>query len=109
MNGTFIHSRFPLQFCIALKIDLLIKAINRNSELQEKVLLKLDKLCTIMSSPKSNIDPSQELLDNVQTIAALKISPSTLYRLKRDEEIIPERIGKRDYYTMAEIRRAKKK
>ena len=89
-----------------MEIDNLIKAINRNSELQEKVLLKLDNLCEMMSNHKNNIDLSQDLLDSVDIQSVLKVSKSTLYRLKRDKSINPTRIGKRNYYSISEIKKA---
>ncbi len=87
-----------------MEIDNLIKAIHRNSELQERILLKLDKLCDLVSSHKDNKDLSQNIIDKDKVKEILKISESTLYRSKKKNQITPVKIiGKRDYYSAAEI------
>ena len=48
-----------------------------------------------------------DLIDNVDVKAILKISDSTLYRLRKDKLISTIRIGKRDYYSLAQIKKIK--
>ncbi|MFA6278380.1 MAG: hypothetical protein WC622_16655, partial [Pedobacter sp.] len=87
-----------------MEIEILIKAINRNSELQEKILLKLDKLCDFVSNHMTNNNLSESLVDKDKVKEIYKISESTLYRSKKKNQITPIKvIGDRDYYRVEEI------
>jgi ACT domain-containing protein len=51
----------------------------------------------------------EELLDNSDAMRLLKISPSTLYRWRKQNLISPQIIGNKYYYVKAELVRLKKK
>lgn len=52
--------------------------------------------------PKKEVD-LKDLIDQTDVKSILKISDSTLFRIKRQQIISPVRIGKRDYYSRAAI------
>ena len=74
-----------------------IKAI---IELLKEILGELKNSCTNHLDSK----PLDDLIDSVDVKSILKISDRTLHRIKQNNYIHTVRIGKRDYYSMAEIK-----
>lgn len=83
----------------------LIQSINRMVELQEEILVHIKKWDKHPTSTHDILDPREDLLDSTEVKAILKISDSTMYRIKRSQLFQSVRIGKRDYYNMREIKR----
>ena len=75
-----------------------LKALHRIADIQEKIL---EQLMQGRGDPVP--DYMLNLIDNTDVKAMLKISDSTLYRIKRKRIISAIRIGKRDYYNLTEI------
>lgn len=70
---------------------------------QQEILLRLD-LITGGTSQATGV--GGEWLDSFEVQKLLKISESTLYRLKKKKILVPARLGSRDYYPAAEVRKA---
>jgi hypothetical protein len=89
----------------------IIQSLERIVELQEKILSQLmgqnagGQNEAANFADKNNSDFLQNLIDIVDVKALLKVSDSTLYRIKRSKMIVPVRIGKRDYYNLSEIKK----
>ena len=69
----------------------------------DEIMDLLGKIFSILSSNSSVSDAPEELLQPEQVRDVLKISESTLYRLKKAGALVPYRIGNRDYYTASSI------
>jgi predicted DNA-binding transcriptional regulator AlpA len=70
---------------------------------QQEILRRLDLM--VGNSPQTS-DPHEEWLDSLEVQKLLKISESTLYRLKKKNILVPARLGSRDYYPADEVRKA---
>lgn len=82
----------------------LISALHRNIELQEKILLKLDVLCSHGNYADEQTDQAPDLMDYAQIQFLLKISKSTLHRWKKDGLITPQKIGKKNFVSLREAK-----
>jgi len=85
--------------------DRFIKVLERFVEVQEEILLELRALRTSPLTAKPQPNLLQDLIDSVDVKEELKISKSTLYRIKTSNLITPIKIGKRDYYSLTEIKK----
>ena len=74
-------------------------------ELQEQILWEIRHNHDLQLRAVYTPDLSDDLIDDVEIKAILKISDSTLYRLKRSKLINPIRIGRRDYYRKSDIKK----
>lgn len=70
---------------------------------QQEILRRLD---LITGNVPQSSDPDEEWLDALEVQKLLKISESTLYRLKKKKILVPARLGSRDYYLADEVRKA---
>jgi predicted DNA-binding transcriptional regulator AlpA len=79
---------------------------------KDPILERLDKIIEIMLRKEndSTIPSDEEWIDSVEVLKMLKISPSTLYRLRKKKKILtPARFGGRDYYLASEVRKSVKR
>lgn len=84
----------------------LLRLIHRIIQLLEEILTSHNDRQESMRSEKG-YDLISDLIDNVDVKEMLKISDSTLYRLRKDKLIATIRIGKRDYYSLTQIKKIK--
>lgn len=73
-------------------------------DVQEQILAQLKRCDSPPIGSKNDLTLLEDLMDTVDVKALLKISDSTMYRIKRSKLIQSVRIGRRDYYSMAEIK-----
>ena len=69
----------------------------------DEMLDLLRRIFNMLSSNSPATEAQEELLQPEQVRDVLKISESTLYRLKKAGVLVPYRIGNRDYYTASSI------
>lgn len=108
MNSLFTLSitHLCLNFIIMENDLLIINLLKQILEVQKEILVLLKNVHAnhLCSTSKSELE--QDLIDNVDVKSILKISDSTLYRLRRNKRINTLRIGGRHYYSIAEIKKA---
>lgn len=69
----------------------------------DEMLDLLRRIFNMLSSNGTATEAQEELLQPEQVRDVLKISESTLYRLKKAGVLVPYRIGNHDYYTASSI------
>lgn len=65
------------------------------------VQLQQQLLDLLMGNPK--VEPIDEWLDNTDVKQLLKISDSTLYRLRKSDQLLSKKIGGKWYYAKSAI------
>lgn len=88
-----------------MEIERLINSLYGLVELQREILTELK--AWNLNQPEARPHPTvmDNLVDSVDVKLMLKISNSTLYRLKKSRLIRTVRIGKQDYFNKADIKK----
>lgn len=84
-----------------MELEHIIRALNRIERLQEAILARLDA-GSALQNPET-----AKWIDSVQVKQILGISESTLYRIRKNKILLPQRIGGRDYFYLPDIFRVK--
>lgn len=87
------------------KINLLI--LRKLYEIIKKGNEILAQLVALNFARSDSVD--ENWIDGVEVQRILKISESTLYRLKKNKILNPSRLGGKDYYNAAEINQSLRK
>ena len=75
----------------------IIGALERIAELQEKIL------CRLEMGGCSSVPDTTEWIDSLKVQNLLGISSRTLYRLRKNNELLSSRIGNRYYFPLEAI------
>ena len=84
----------------------LLRLIYRIIQLLEEILSSYNAQQE-SKRPEKDSDLISDLIDSADVKTILKISDRTLYRLRKDKLIATTQIGKRYYYSLAQIKKIK--